>query len=88
LRGHVGAVRTRVKGRYRSRAEKEAALALVAVLIMYISLEAFDFIVLLAFLLIPFIQYLRLMPQSPAPAVFRPAEGRTIRRPDLRPAPR
>jgi O-antigen ligase len=88
LWGLVGAVRTRVMGRYRSRAEKEAALALVAVLIMYISLEAFDFIVLLAFLLIPFIQYLRLMPQSPAPAVFRPAEGRTIRRPDLRPAPR
>jgi O-antigen ligase len=87
LWGVVGALRTRVLGRYRSRAEKEAAFAFVAVLVMYISFEALDFIVLLAFLLIPFIQYLRLLPQSPAP-LARAAERGGLRRPVLRPASR
>lgn len=80
-------LRPRVLGRYRSRAEREAAFAFALVLIMYISFEAFDFIVLLAFLMIPFIQYLRLTPQVPDPAPpAHQVTGQAFRRRGLRPA--
>jgi O-antigen ligase len=65
--GLVGLGRGHVLGRVRSRAERAVAFTLTAMLLIYISLEAFDFIVLLAFLLIPFVQYLRLDPTEDGP---------------------
>jgi hypothetical protein len=68
LWGVVGVLRPVVLGRRRSRQEIEIALTTITMLILYISLEAFDFIVLLAFMLIPFIQYLRMDPMDGATA--------------------
>jgi O-antigen ligase len=71
--GIYGAMRRTVLGRERSHIEREIAFVLTAMLVLYITLEAFDFIVLLAFLIIPFVQYLRLDPQDTRAAYSEPA---------------
>ena len=62
LWGVLGAFRPTVLGRSRSSNERAVAFAFAAMLLIYFSLEAFDFIVLLAFMMLPFVQYLRLDP--------------------------
>jgi O-antigen ligase len=71
--GIYGSMRKTVLGRERSHIEREIAFVLTAMLILYVTLEAFDFIVLLAFLVIPFVQYLRLDPQDARTAYSEPA---------------
>lgn len=70
--GLVGLLRHRVGNRIRSPSEKLIAFYLFATLILYISFEALDFVVILAFCLTPIVQYLRLDPNddgaAPAPA--------------------
>jgi O-antigen ligase len=60
--GVAGLFRSQVLGRRRSRSEKAIAAVFVFMLLLYVSFEAFDHIVTLAFMLIPFVQYLRLDP--------------------------
>lgn len=67
LWGIAGLLKVHVLGRTRSVAERQIAFALTAMLVLYISFEAFDFIVLQAFMLIPFVPYLRLDPRDGMP---------------------
>jgi O-antigen ligase len=66
--GFVGILRTRVGHRVRTADEKIVSLVLFATLLIYLSFEAFDLIVLTAFILTPLLQFLRLDPND---ACFR-----------------
>lgn len=70
LYGFVGLFRSTTWGRVRSRNEKIVAACLFATLVMYFSFEALKFTVTIAFVLTPFIQYLRLDPNE-VQAVWR-----------------
>ncbi|HEY3697188.1 O-antigen ligase family protein [Phenylobacterium sp.] len=74
--GLAGVLRGHVLGRSRSRSERAVAFTFAAMLLIYVSLEAFDFIVLLAFLMIPFVQYLRLDPVEAQAAPVRAPRAR------------
>lgn len=64
LYGAVGLFRKRVWGRVRSRSEKILAGCLFITLVMYLSFEALDFIVITAFTLTPYIQFLWIEPDK------------------------
>lgn len=87
LFGAVGLFRKRVWGRVRSKNEKIMAGCLFVTLVMYLSFEALDFIVLTAFALTPFVQFLWLEPDKveggrvAGPVLARPSlASRDVRR--------
>ncbi|MET0660068.1 MAG: O-antigen ligase family protein [Steroidobacteraceae bacterium] len=85
--GLVGVFRKRVTGRVRSRDEKLVAFAMFATLVIYLSFEALDFIVLTAFVLTSLVQFLRLDPNAGERAGARVSEG-VVRPPaSVRPLP-
>jgi O-antigen ligase len=69
--GFVGLFRSRVGKRVRSPREKAIAFALFLTLVMYLTFEALDLIVILAFCLTPMVQYLRLDPHDRHGVVLR-----------------
>lgn len=69
--GLIGLLRRHVDGRPRTRSEKSIAFAVLATLLVYFSFEALDFIVLTAFMLTPFVQFLRLDPNDQPYGSFR-----------------
>lgn len=82
LYGFVGLFRRTTWGRVRSRNEMIVAACLFATLVMYFSFEALKFTVTTAFVLTPFLQYLRLDPNE-TQAVWRRSRlaSRRIRSP-------
>jgi hypothetical protein len=82
--GVAGVLRRRTWGRPRSATERQIAAALLLSCIVYFSFEAYKFIVLSAFCLTPFIQYLRLDPRE-RPGPPPPARRRTGPWPSRRP---
>lgn len=62
--GFVGLLRKQVNGRVRTGTEKLVAFALFGTLLVYLSFEALDFIVLTSFMLAPLVQFLRLDPNG------------------------
>jgi hypothetical protein len=66
LWGFVGLFRRRVGRRDRSWAERAIGFALFMTFVMYLSFEALDLIVVIAFAMTPIVQYLRLDPRREA----------------------
>jgi O-antigen ligase len=62
LWGILGNFRRRIFGRIRSRSEMLVSWTALATLVLYVSFEASDYMVILAFIFIPYVQYLRLDP--------------------------
>ncbi len=84
LYGFVGLLRRRVWGRTRSYNEMIVAVGLYATFIMYVSFEAYQFILLIAFCFLPFIQYLRLDPNEPGHQRLPSGEAAGVSRQRLR----
>ena len=79
LYGFVGLFRRRTWGRLRNNTEMIIASGLYLTLLMYLSLEAYQFLVLLALCTLPFIQYLRLDPNNAPVNRAQAANPRIVR---------
>ena len=87
--GGVGLFRRRLWGRYRGWRERRISIALFVTCLMYVSFEAHDFRVLMAFIVGVMCQYMRLDPDglSPEPARPRAPVSRTMRERRASPTP-
>ncbi len=85
--GLIGLFRRRTWGRPRPRNEMLIGFALFTTVVMYLSFEAIDFIVIMAFLFAPMVQFLRLDPRRGEMASSARRDGGLARFPSAPVAP-